>query len=74
MSGLSMINPEDIASIEVLKDASSTAIYGNRGANGVIMITTKKGRGSSGRIQYNGYVSMQMLPRKLDMLDFRGYA
>ena len=74
MSGLSMINPEDIASIEVLKDASSTAIYGNRGANGVIMITTRKGRGSSGRIQYNGYVSMQMLPRKLDMLDFRGYA
>lgn len=74
MSGLAMINPEDIASIEVLKDASSTAIYGNRGANGVIMITTKKGRGSSGRIQYNGYVSMQMLPRKLEMLDFRGYA
>ena len=74
MSGLSMINPEDIASIEVLKDASSTAIYGNRGANGVIMITTKKGRGSSGRIQYNGYVSMQMLPKKLDMLDFKGYA
>ena len=74
MSGLSMINPEDIASIEVLKDASSTAIYGNRGANGVIMITTKKGRGSSGRIQYNGYVSMQILPKKLDMLDFKGYA
>ena len=74
MSGLAMINPEDIASIEVLKDASSTAIYGNRGANGVIMITTKKGRGSSGRIQYNGYVSMQMLPRKLEMLDFKGYA
>lgn len=74
MSGLALINPEDIASIEVLKDASSTAIYGNRGANGVIMITTKKGRGSSGRIQYNGYVSMQSLPRKLEMLDFKGYA
>lgn len=74
MSGLAMINPEDIASIEVLKDASSTAIYGNRGANGVIMITTKRGKGSSGRIQYNGYVSMQMLPRKLEMLDFEGYA
>lgn len=74
MSGLAMINPEDIASIEVLKDASSTAIYGNRGANGVIMITTKKGRGSSGRIQYNGYVSMQSLPRKIEMLDFKGYA
>ena len=74
MSGLAMINPEDIASIEVLKDASSTAIYGNRGANGVIMITTKKGRGSTGRIQYNGYVSVQSLPRKIEMLDFKGYA
>ena len=74
MSSLSMINTEDIASIEVLKDASSTAIYGNRGANGVIMITTKKGRASNGRIQYNGYVSMQNLPHKYDMLDFRGYA
>lgn len=74
MSSLAMINTDDIASIEVLKDASSTAIYGNRGANGVIMITTKKGRGSSGRIQYSGYVSAQQLPRKLDMLDFEGYA
>ncbi len=73
MSSLAMINTEDIASIEVLKDASSTAIYGNRGANGVIMITTKKGKASSGRIQYNGYVSMQSLPRKYDMLDFKGY-
>lgn len=74
MSGLSLINTEDISSIEVLKDASSTAIYGNRGANGVILITTKKGRGSSGRIQYNGYVSMQQIPRTLDVLDFKGYA
>ncbi len=74
MSPLAMINTEDIASIEVLKDASSTAIYGNRGANGVIMITTKKGKASSGRIQYNGYVSMQNLPHKYDMLDFQGYA
>ena len=74
MSSLSMINTEDIASIEVLKDASSTAIYGNRGANGVIMITTKKGKASSGRIQYNGYFSVQNLPHKYDMLDFKGYA
>ncbi len=74
MSSLAMINTEDIASIEVLKDASSTAIYGNRGANGVIMITTKKGRGASGRIQYSGYASFQQLPRKLEMLDFKGYA
>lgn len=74
MSTLSMINTDDIASIEVLKDASSTAIYGNRGANGVIMITTKKGRNSSGRIQYNGYISAQRLSRKINMLDFEGYA
>lgn len=74
MSSLAMINTDDIASIEVLKDASSTAIYGNRGANGVIMITTKKGRGSSGRIQYSGYASFQQLPKKLDVLDFQGYA
>lgn len=74
MSSLALINTDDIASIEVLKDASSTAIYGNRGANGVIMITTKKGRGSSGRIQYSGYASFQQLPKKLDMLDFKGYA
>ncbi len=74
MSSLAMINTDDIASIEVLKDASSTAIYGNRGANGVIMITTKKGKGSSGRIQYSGYASFQQLPKKLDVLDFKGYA
>ena len=74
MSSLALINTDDIASIEVLKDASSTAIYGNRGANGVIMITTKKGRGSSGRIQYSGYASFQQLPKKLDVLDFKGYA
>ena len=49
MSSLSMINPDDIASIEVLKDASATAIYGNRGANGVILITTKRGRGTAER-------------------------
>ncbi len=74
MSSLAMINTEDIASIEVLKDASSTAIYGNRGANGVIMITTKKGKASSGRIQYNGYVSVQNIPHTYDMLDFQSYA
>lgn len=51
MSSLSMVNTDDIASIEVLKDASATAIYGNRGANGVIIITTKKGKEPGGKIQ-----------------------
>lgn len=73
MSGLSLINTEDIESIEVLKDASATAIYGNRGSNGVILITTKKGRDSNGRIQYSGYVSAQQLPSKYDMLSFPEY-
>ena len=74
MSSLSMINPDDIASIEVLKDASATAIYGNRGANGVILITTKRGRGDSGKIQYNTYFGFQQMNRRYDMMDFRQYA
>lgn len=74
MSSLSMINPDDIASIEVLKDASATAIYGNRGANGVILITTKRGRGDSGKIQYNTYFGFQQMNRRYDMMNFRQYA
>lgn len=54
-----MINPDDIASIEVLKDASSTAIYGARGANGVIMITTKQGKIGPPQISYNNWVGFQ---------------
>ena len=50
------INPDDIASIDVLKDASATAIYGSRGANGVILVTTKKGKGGQGTISYSGWV------------------
>lgn len=52
---LNDINPNDVASVEILKDASSTAIYGSRGANGVILVTTKKGKNSDTRISYNGY-------------------
>ena len=55
MSPFAYINPDDIASIEVLKDASATAIYGNRGANGVIIITTKKGKTGQSRVTYNGF-------------------
>ena len=57
--GLSTINPRDIASIEVLKDASSTAIYGSRGANGVILIQTKEGEIGKPTITYNGFYSVQ---------------
>lgn len=73
MSALSFINPDDIASIEVLKDASATAIYGNRGSNGVIIITTKKGTGTGSKIQYNTYFSSQNLPRQYDMMNFQDY-
>lgn len=67
---LSTINPADIASIEILKDASSTAIYGSRGANGVVLITTKRGEGVEGtRVSYSGYYGLQTPSKLLDMLD-----
>ena len=62
------INPEDILSMEVLKDASSTAIYGSRGANGVVMITTKRGRTGDTVLEYNGYVGVSSLRKKPDLL------
>ena len=62
------INPEDILSMEVLKDASSTAIYGSRGANGVVMITTKRGSTGETVLDYNGYVGISMLRKKLNLL------
>src|SRR5690606_36136907 len=63
------INPNDIASIEVLKDASSTAIYGARGANGVILVTTKRGGQSGGMVNYDTDISMGVLPRKIPLLN-----
>jgi TonB-linked SusC/RagA family outer membrane protein len=74
ISAFAYVNPDDIATIEVLKDASATAIYGNRGANGVIMITTKKGRkkGEAG-ITYSTYMGLQEMSKRIDVLDFAGY-
>jgi TonB-linked SusC/RagA family outer membrane protein len=66
---LSTINPADIESIEVLKDASATAIYGTRGANGVIVITTKKGAKGSNRVHYQLTVGWQQISKKLDLLN-----
>ncbi len=63
------LNPNDIESVEVLKDASATAIYGARGANGVILITTKRGTKGQARISYDGYVSLSTLQRHLKALD-----
>lgn len=67
---LSDINPNDIKSIDVLKDASATAIYGSRGSNGVILVTTNKGtRGQKARISYNGYVGAQDIFAKFPMMN-----
>ncbi|WP_281323347.1 SusC/RagA family TonB-linked outer membrane protein [Flavobacterium aestivum] len=65
---LSTINPGDIESIEVLKDASATAIYGSRGANGVVLITTKKGTKGQDIISYQGYFGVQSVSKKLNVL------
>lgn len=71
---LSTINPADILSIDVLKDASATAIYGSRGANGVIIITTKRGKKGESKISYNTYYGSQTLRKKLDMMSLREFA
>lgn len=68
------LNNSDIESIEVLKDASATAIYGSRGANGVVMITTKQGRSGVTRVDYETSYTVQRLRSKLDLLNGREYA
>lgn len=72
--GIDFLNPNDIASIEVLKDAASAAIYGARGANGVILVTTKGGQKGKMRINYNGFYGVQNPWKKLPMLNAREYA
>ena len=67
------INPNDIESIDVLKDASSTAIYGSRGSNGVIIVTTKKAQNGDFGLTYSGSVSLNKIARKMEMLDSKGY-
>ncbi len=74
---ISFLNAEDIESIDILKDASSTAIYGARGANGVVIITTKKGKQGRSSISYDGYTGVSQIREKLDLLsaeEFRSYA
>lgn len=69
-SPIDYMNPNDIRSVEVLKDASATAIYGARGANGVVLITTKKGEGVGGTsVRYDADFGLGILPRKLDVLN-----
>lgn len=73
-SVLASINPSDITSIEVLKDASATAIYGSRASNGVVLITTKRGEAGKAKVNYEGYAGWQSLPGKLDMMNLPQYA
>ena len=71
---ISFLNPSSIESMEVLKDASATAIYGNRGAAGVILITTKKGSEKESAININTYYGIQEINKKMPMLDAQGWA
>ena len=73
-SPLSAINPNDIVSIEVLKDASATAIYGSRASNGVILVTTRQGRSGAPRVEYSAYTGIQQNPRKIPMLNLQEFA
>ena len=73
-SALSAINPSDIVSMEVLKDASATAIYGSRASNGVVLITTKRGQAGKPSISYEGYYALQQIPSRLETMNLREYA
>ena len=68
-TGIESISPSDIESIDVLKDASATAIYGSRGANGVVIVTTKKGKAGRVQVDYNGYVGVQTVAKKYDLMN-----
>ncbi|MGI8634675.1 MAG: SusC/RagA family TonB-linked outer membrane protein, partial [Segetibacter sp.] len=70
---IDFLNPNDIASVEVLKDASATAIYGARGANGVILISTKRGSQSGGKVNYDVDFSVGTLPRKIPLLNSKEF-
>jgi TonB-linked SusC/RagA family outer membrane protein len=73
-NAMATINPNEIESIEILKDASATSIYGSRGANGVILITTKRGKEGQSRVEYDGSYSFQKIAREIDVLNGADYA
>ena len=73
-SSLVNINPADIVSMEILKDASATAIYGAQGANGVILITTKRGKAGEAKFSYDGMVGVNIQNKRLKMMDLRQFA
>lgn len=74
ISPLSTINPADIVSMEILKDASATAIYGAQGANGVVLITTKRGKAGDAKISYDGMFAVSQQTKRLDMMNLREFA
>ncbi|MCF8229449.1 MAG: TonB-dependent receptor [Bacteroidales bacterium] len=73
-NGLSSINPNDIESIDVLKDASATAIYGARGANGVVIITTKRGKAGEDKISFEAYTGIQSKAKSIDVMNAEQFA
>lgn len=73
-SGLDGINPSDIQSMEILKDASSTAIYGSRGSNGVILITTKQGSGGKAQVTFDASIGLSTVRKQYDLLNAYEYA
>ncbi|GAA4317821.1 TonB-dependent receptor [Compostibacter hankyongensis] len=73
-NALASLNPNDIASVDILKDASATAIYGSRGSNGVVIITTKRGKAGGMRVNYNGYFGVQQVVRKVDVMNASQHA
>ena len=73
-SVMAMLNPNDIESIDVLKDASAQAIYGSQAANGVILITTKKGKQGEGKINYEMYTGVSEVAKRLDLMELRDFA
>ena len=71
---LASLNPNDIESIDVLKDASATAIYGSQASNGVVIITTKRGKKGQAKVSYNGYYAVQEVYKTFDLMDLPEYA
>ncbi len=71
---LNTINPNDIEKMDVLKDASATAIYGSRGSNGVVLITTKRGKAGATRINLDYYTGIQEVAKKMDVLNAQQFA
>ena len=74
VSPLSTINPSDIVSMEILKDASATAIYGAQGANGVVLITTRRGKSGDAKFSYDGMVAVQRQTKRIGLLNLREFA